>query len=74
MATEMIDYGQQLGMETLAASVVFSVVYVGFAGWFTRQSIRVPTFVHYTLLLFCASTSRFGMLSLTRMIDTQQCG
>jgi len=71
MATETINYGERLGMDTLAASVVFSVVYVGFAGWFTRQSIRIPTFVHYTLLLFCASKLRFEMLSSTEVIDIQ---
>jgi hypothetical protein len=50
-----INYAKYFGIESLAAAIVFAILYVPFFGWFVRQSIRRPTYVFIILALFCAS-------------------
>lgn len=48
-----INFAKALGMESLAAAVVFTILYVPFLVFFARKSFTHPTYVHYTLTFFC---------------------
>jgi hypothetical protein len=49
------NFAKYFGIESLAAAIVFVILYVPFFGWFVRQSIGRPTYVYLVLSLFCAS-------------------
>ncbi|KAF8892341.1 hypothetical protein CPB84DRAFT_1683104 [Gymnopilus junonius] len=48
-----INYAKLFGFESVAAAVVFTILYIPFFGWFVRQSIARPNYVYFVLTLFC---------------------
>ena len=54
-----INYAKHTGYNSVAASVVYAVVYLPLFAWFIRQSFVIPTHVHYILTLFCSSEQEF---------------
>lgn len=50
-----INYAKLFGFNSVAAAVVFAILYVPFFGWFLRQSITRPNYVYIVLTTFCAS-------------------
>jgi len=67
-----INYAKHTGYNSVAASVVYAVVYLPLFGWFIRQSFAIPTHVHYILTLFCSSEPDFflglGVTVLTTLL------
>ncbi|PPQ91306.1 hypothetical protein CVT25_006600 [Psilocybe cyanescens] len=51
--TDKINYAKALGFHSVAAAVIFTVLYVPLLGWFVRQSFFRPTYVHFVLVVFC---------------------
>ncbi|KAF8888343.1 hypothetical protein BD779DRAFT_1470370 [Infundibulicybe gibba] len=49
-----INYVKLFGFESVAAAIIFAILYMPLLGWFVRQSIARPTYVFRTLALFCA--------------------
>ena len=58
-----INYGEILGISSLAGAIVFAVLYEPFLIFFIRKSITHPTYVHYVLTFFCTSKYRKKKIS-----------
>ncbi|KAJ7612332.1 hypothetical protein DFH06DRAFT_1243643 [Mycena polygramma] len=52
-----INYAAAFGINSVAAAVIFAVLYLPFGLWFVRQSIKNTTYVYIIMTLFC--TMRF---------------
>lgn len=50
---------QALDIHSVAAAIIFVVLYVPFAAWFIRQFIVNKSRVYAMLTLFCSSTPKF---------------
>ena len=50
------NHPDEFGLHSVAAAVIFAVLYIPLFGWFVRQSFARLTYVHFVLVLFCAST------------------
>lgn len=50
------NYAHFAGIHSVAAAVVFAVLYAPLFAFYVRQSIRRPTYVFIILAFFCAST------------------
>ncbi|KAF8189099.1 hypothetical protein K438DRAFT_1907359 [Mycena galopus ATCC 62051] len=48
------DYASAFGIHSLAAAVIFAVLYLPLNLWFIRQSIKNTTYVYIILTLFCS--------------------
>ncbi|KAG6909395.1 hypothetical protein DXG01_000696 [Tephrocybe rancida] len=48
-----INYAKYLGISSVAAPIVFAILYAPLCGWFAWQSIRRPTYVFIVLSIFC---------------------
>ncbi|KAJ7858460.1 hypothetical protein B0H13DRAFT_2076058, partial [Mycena leptocephala] len=48
------NYAAAFGFHSVAASVIFAVLFLAMGLWFVRQSIKNTTFVYIVLTLFCA--------------------
>ncbi|KAG6909394.1 hypothetical protein DXG01_000695 [Tephrocybe rancida] len=53
MTTQTINYAQYLGINSVAAAVIFAIGYIPLFAWFILQTIRRPTYVFGVLSLFC---------------------
>ncbi|KAF9477939.1 hypothetical protein BDN70DRAFT_944910 [Pholiota conissans] len=53
MASQSVNYAKAFGFHSEVAAAIFAIIYVPFLGWFIRQSIVRPTYVHFILVLFC---------------------
>lgn len=62
------NYAKYFGIESVAASVVFVALYIGFLYRFIRQSIRIPTYVHFVLVFFCVSECHFTLYYVESML------
>jgi hypothetical protein len=51
--TTGINYAKAFGIESVPAAIVFTFLYIPLFGWFARQSLRRPTYVHFVLTFFC---------------------
>jgi len=49
-----IDFAKATGFHSVAAAIVFAVLYIPFFVWFIRQSIARPNYVYFVLTFFCA--------------------
>jgi len=47
------NYAAAIGIYSLPAAIVFTVLYVPFLGFFFLKSFTHPTYVHYVLTFFC---------------------
>ncbi|KAJ6453578.1 hypothetical protein C8R45DRAFT_847019, partial [Mycena sanguinolenta] len=52
--TMSYDYASAFGFHSVAAAVIFAVLYLPLSIWFVRQSIKNMTYVYIVLTLFCA--------------------
>ncbi|KAF7366919.1 hypothetical protein MSAN_00950600 [Mycena sanguinolenta] len=52
--TMSYDYASAFGIHSVAAAVIFAVLYLPLSLWFIRQSIKNTTYVYIILTLFCA--------------------
>ncbi|KAF7343252.1 hypothetical protein MVEN_01757000 [Mycena venus] len=48
-----IDYATAFGFHSIAAAVIFALVYLPLFLWFIRQSIKNTTYVYISLTVFC---------------------
>ncbi|KAJ6588101.1 hypothetical protein B0H19DRAFT_1300596 [Mycena capillaripes] len=48
-----VDYATLFGIHSVAAAVLFAVIYLLLGLWFVRQSIKNTTYVYIILTLFC---------------------
>ena len=53
--SSQINYAKAVGIESIGGAVIFAILYLPLFLWFVRKSFVHPTFVHYTLTLFCIS-------------------
>jgi hypothetical protein len=49
-----INYAHAFGIHSVAAAIIFAILYIPLFGWFVRQSFARPTYVHFVLAFFCA--------------------
>ena len=54
-SSDQVNYAHAIGFDSVAAAVIFAILYVPLFGWFILQSFKHPTYVHIVLSLFCAS-------------------
>jgi hypothetical protein len=52
-----IDYAAYIGIHSVAASVVFAVLYAPLLAFYFLRAVRWRTQIYITLALFCASAS-----------------
>ena len=57
-SSTIINFARYSGYESLAAAIVFTVLYSPLLLLFTKKVFSHPTYVHIVMALFCASTSR----------------
>lgn len=50
-----INYAHEYGIHSVAAAIIFAILYIPLFGWFVRQSLARPTYVYFVLTFFCAS-------------------
>lgn len=55
MSSQVVNYADILGIHSVAAPIVFAILYLPFAVWFVLQCIRHFTQVYITLAVFCQS-------------------
>jgi len=65
-----INYAHEFGIHSVAAAIIFAILYIPLFGWFVRQSFARPTYVHFVLGLFCASTQ---IPTLMVVFDLTEC-
>ncbi|KDR82182.1 hypothetical protein GALMADRAFT_58965 [Galerina marginata CBS 339.88] len=49
-----INYAKAFGIHSVAAAVIFAILYVPLFGWFVRQSLVRRNYVYVMLMIFCA--------------------
>ncbi|TFK35428.1 hypothetical protein BDQ12DRAFT_655543 [Crucibulum laeve] len=49
-----INFAHLIGYHSVAAAVIFAILYIPLLGWFIFQSFRRPTYVHFVLSFFCS--------------------
>jgi hypothetical protein len=49
------NYAHYAGIESVAAAVVFAVLYIPLFAWYVRQSIKRPAYVFIMLAFFSIS-------------------
>jgi hypothetical protein len=52
--TTGINYAKLFGFHSVAAAIIFAILYVPLFGWMSRMSFVRPTYVYSVLTLFCA--------------------
>ncbi|KAF5318140.1 hypothetical protein D9619_012044 [Psilocybe cf. subviscida] len=52
--TAQINFAKAIGFDSLAAAIIFTIIYVPLEGWFLLKSFTRPTYVHFALSFFCA--------------------
>jgi hypothetical protein len=51
----MVNYADAYGIHSLAAAIIFLVIYTPFVPFYIWTSVKSRTFVYYMLTLFCVS-------------------
>ncbi|KAJ6612704.1 hypothetical protein B0H10DRAFT_2222894 [Mycena sp. CBHHK59/15] len=65
-----INYAAFFGFHSVAAAVVFAVLYVPLSAWFIHQSIRRPTYVFVVMAVFC--TIRITAYTIRALLAGQE--
>jgi hypothetical protein len=52
-----MNYAQAIGIHSVAAAVVFVILYVPLLVFYVLRAVRLRTSAYITLVLFCASAS-----------------
>ena len=52
------NFAKAVGIESIGAAIIFTILYLPLFLWFVRKSFVHPTHVHYTLTLFCTSKQK----------------
>ncbi|KAG6889156.1 hypothetical protein C0995_003333 [Termitomyces sp. Mi166 len=67
MSTEKVNYAKILGVESVAAAIVFALAYLPLFVWFVRQSFGRPTYVFVVLSFFCSSKATRSPMFIPRL-------
>lgn len=68
--SESINYAEYFEIKSLAAAVIFTILYVPLLGFYIFQAIRRRTRVYFILTLFCSSKCPTCLLSYCLLIDS----